>query len=404
MINLPPKLTPSELLSCEELPPFVDELLRGSRSRRREGRLTEAERYALDVIEASQEPDAIVSQAAALIHLADVHREMGRLGPALADCERAHPIFQRQSPHCQRHNEAVAAYALGLVHQLLGSEMDALKWYREAGQLFERAREHWATVNAQARVETCIRIRRWMETLSEYLTVARTRIGVNLSNRVWVPIILSEGGEPGFAMAELEIDEYTVGDQLTVDGESFRMQPLKGGRRISLAPDVECYARGIPDEARASLGASEGDYALIRREGGPNQEGPGVLETLGGPKFGNFERDDKGNINFIGSGARVIGGGDIGEDLQVGYIAALLRPAAPPPPKPPAPPPPRPPAPPPPGPSADSTELYNTLIRMVGGDKETADSLIEYERERTPDASLWELIDSAIVRLTRDRR
>jgi len=289
MINLPPKLTPSELLCCEELATFIDELLQSSRSLRREGRLPEAERCALDVIEASQEPGTNVSQAVALIHLADVHREMGKLGPALADCQKARPMFQRQSSHCQRHNEAVTVYALGLAHQLLGSEMDALRWYREADQLFEGV----------------------------------SRTDANLAARIWVPIVLSEGEEPGFAVAELEIDRYTVGRQLTVNGDSFRTQPLKGNRRVSLAPGIECYALRIPDEARGLLGANEGDYALVVREKKVRQEGPGVLETLGGPEFGNFERDDAGKINFIRPDATVIGGDDIGEDLQVGYISPL---------------------------------------------------------------------------------
>jgi len=128
MITLPLKLTPSESLCCEELPPSIDELLRGSRSLRRAGRLLEAERHALDAMQASQKPGTNVSQAMALIHLADVHRDMGKLGPALADCQKAYRIFQRQPSHYQRHNEAVAVYALGLVHQLLGSEMDAINY------------------------------------------------------------------------------------------------------------------------------------------------------------------------------------------------------------------------------------------------------------------------------------
>jgi tetratricopeptide (TPR) repeat protein len=301
--------------------------LRGYRRLRRRGKLSEAERCALDVMEASQEPDAIVSQAVALIHLADVHREMGRLGPALADCERAHPIFQRRSSHYQCHNVAVASYALGLVHQLLGSEMGALKWYREAGQLFERAREHWATVNALAQVEICTRAQRWTEALSEYLTAARTRVSVNLSNCIWVPVTLSEGDGPAFAVAELEIDEYTVKCRLRVDGELFRTQPVAEEERpISLVHGTEYYALEIPDAVCESLGASEGDYALIRREKRANQEGPGVLETVSGPEFGNFERDDEGNVNFVCSSARVIGDEDIGEDLQVGYVTALLKP------------------------------------------------------------------------------
>ncbi len=327
MINLPSTLTPSALLRREELPPFVDELLRGSRSLRREGRLPEAERCALDVIEASQEPGTNVSQAVALIHLADVHREMGKLRPALVDCQKAYPIFQRQPSRDQRHNEAVAAYALGLAHQLLGSEMDALRWYQEAAQLFERAREDWAAVNALAQVETCTRIRRWMETLSEYLTAARTRsTDANLGTGVWVPVVPSDGDGGEFAIVELRIDQYRLEREATVNGESFRVHPLRGTRRISLVPGVEYYALQVPDEARGPLGAGEGDYALVVRKKDADREGPGVLETLSGPEFGHFERDDEGNINFIRPDAQVIGGKDIGEDFQVGYINALLKP------------------------------------------------------------------------------
>ncbi len=326
MINLPPQLTPSELLCCEELSQSIDELLRGSRSLRREGRLPEAERCVLDAMQASQEPGANVSQAVALIHLADVHRDMGKLGPALADCQKAYRFFQRQPSHYQRHNEAVAAYALGLVHQLLGSEMDALKWYQASGELFERVKDDWTTVNALAQVETCTRVRRWMETLSEYLTAIRTRTDTSLATGIWVPIVLSEGEEPGFAIAELEIDRYRVERRLIVNGKSFRMQPLKGTRRIFLDPGVKYYALEIPDEARGTLGASKGDYALVGRGKEADKEGPGVLETLGGPEFGHFKRGADGKINFIRSDATVIGGEDIDKDFQVGYITALLKP------------------------------------------------------------------------------
>jgi len=166
-----------------------------------------------------------------------------------------------------------------------------------------------------------------MEALSEYLTAARTRASVNLSNCIWMPVTLSEDDGPVFAVAELKIDEYTVKCRLRVDGELFRTQPMAEEERpISLVHGTEYYALGIPDAVCESLGAGEGDYALIRRKRHADQEGPGVLETLSGPEFGNFERDDEGNINFVCSGARVIGGEDIGEDLQVGYVTALLKP------------------------------------------------------------------------------
>lgn len=326
MINLPPQLTPSELLCCEELPPFIDELLRGSRSLRIGGELPRAERCALDAVEASQEAGTHVSRGAALIHLADVHREMGRLGPALADCRQAYRTFQRQASHYQRHSEGVAAYALGLVHQLLGSDVNALKWYQESSELLERVKKDWAAVNALTQVETCTRVQHWMETLSGYLTSVRTQMDASIATRIWVPIVLSGADGGGFSIAELEIDKYRVERELTINGESFHVRPLKGKRRIFLEPGLRYYVLEIPDAARASLGASEGDYALIGQRQDADKEGPGVLETLGGPEFGHFERDDEGSdISFVRTDATVIGAEDISES-QIGYIAALLKP------------------------------------------------------------------------------
>jgi tetratricopeptide (TPR) repeat protein len=327
MICLPPQLMPAELLLNQGLPPFIVELLRESRSLCREGRLPDASRCAQDAMKASQKPGSKVIQAVALIHLADARRETGRLGPALGDCQSAYRIFQSQSSRYQRHNEAVAAYALGLVHQLLGSDMDALKWYQESDALFEKVKCDWVAVNAQARVETCTRTQRWMETLGEYLTSARARMDANIDTRVWIPIVLSGGEAPRFSMAELEVEKYVVGRQMVLDGELYHVRPLKGRGRISLDTDGDYYALKVPDKAHERLGASEGDYALVGRRQDADQEGPGVLETGSGREFGNFERGDAGLINFVRVDATVIGGEDLGDDLRVGYVAALLKPA-----------------------------------------------------------------------------
>ena len=328
MIHLPPKLTPSELLSRDGLPPFLDDLLRDCRVLCTEGRLLQAERRALDGVEASRESGAQAAYGVALMHLGDVHREMGRLGPALADCQKAHRIFQRQVSRYQRHNEAVAAYALGLVHQLLGNDIDALRWYQQSGDLFERVRDDWVAVNALEQVEIGARTLRWMETLIKYLTDSRARAAEGLVAGIRVPIILSGGDEGGFAIADLEIEQYVIGRRLRIGGETFRVQPVKGRQRVALLPGMEYYAREIPGPECGFVGANEGDYALVVQATGVDGEGPAVLETLGGPEFGTFERDANGNVIFARPGASpiVIGSGDIGEDLRVGYITALLKP------------------------------------------------------------------------------
>jgi hypothetical protein len=408
MIILLPQLAPSELLCYSDPPSFVTELLQRSRARRQEGYLSDAERSAMEALEASLEAGDYVNQGAALICLADVNREMGKLGPALSNCQKAHRIFQRQPSRYQRHNEATAAYALGLAHHLLGNDVDALKWYQMASKQFEKARREWAAVNALARVEACSHVESWLETLTGYLINVQANLSMNLATRIQVPIVLSDGDAERFAIAEIEIDQYRMDRRLTIDGVEFRLQSVKGNRRISLEPGAECYAMEIPEEVNAPLGASEGDYALIVRGKDADREGPGVLETLSGPEFGDFKRGKDGEISFVRPDATVLGLEGVGEDFQVGYVAALLKPesksSSPRRLKPSTLPGPRPStaSPPPPGP--ESLDPYTTLLRMVGGDRGVADSLIEFERKSKPNASRAELAESAADRLAQGRR
>ncbi|MBN1814117.1 MAG: tetratricopeptide repeat protein [Anaerolineae bacterium] len=409
MVILLPQLTPSELLRYTDPAPFINELLQHSRSRRREGFLAEAERFALEALDDSREAADHVSQGAALICLADVHREMGKLGPALSDCQKAHRIFQRQPSRYQRHNEAIAAYALGLVHHLIGNDVDALKWYRAARKQFEKARREWAAANALNRVEACDYVLCWLKMLIKHLITAQAGLEANLSTRFQVPAVRLSDDEARFAIVEMEIDKYRFDCHTKISGDSFRLQPIKEDQPVSLKPGTRCYALKIPVEAYEFLEASEGDYALIAWGRDADREGPAVLEALSGPEFGSFERDDEGNIRFVSfKEAVVIGSEDITDDFGVGYIIALLKresmpeelssperskPSTPPSPEPP--------------PTSREPELpdpYTQLLRMVGGDKGVADRLIEYERQFNPDASSSVLAESAIARIRLDNR
>jgi len=326
MIVLLPHLMPSELLCYSDQVSYINELLQRSCSHRQEGLLSDAEQCAMRALSSSREAGDYVSQGAALICLADVHREMGKLGPTLSDCQKAQHIFQRQPSRYQRHNESVSVYALGLVHHLLGNDVVALKWYQMASQQFERAKREWVAVNALNRVEDCDSVLSWLEILIKNLIAGRSGSDAILSTRIQVPIIRSNGDRGRFAIGEMEIDRYRVGRHLTINGDSFRLQSVKGNRRLNLEPGTECYALEIPDEACESLEAGEGDYALVIRGKDADKEGPGVLETLSGTEFGDFRRDEEGNINFVAFKAAIfLGSDEIAGDFEVGYIAALLK-------------------------------------------------------------------------------
>lgn len=394
MIDLPEELTPSELLCCEGVTPFIDKLLEGSRSLCAQGDWLEAERCVLEAVEISQEADARINRGAALVYLGDVCREMRKLGPALAHYREAHRIFQHQPSLRQRHNEAVAAYALGLMHQLLGGDTEALKWYQESSELLEKAKENWVTVNALDHVDGCTRVQRWMEALTEYLTAALTRKDVRFSTRIWIPIILWE--KAGSVVEQLRIDR--LDRELIATFKSFRLHPLREEWDISLRHAAQYDAQEIPDEIRSGLNAGERDHALVEWGERPNQVDPAETERLVQSEIGDFVRDDDGRVHVLRSGPVrpiVIGDRDWGDETRAGYIPALLRPVC---------------APSVPsvprasGRRNDSVELYRELVSRVGGDRQVARSLVEYERNQEPNAGLSELIDRAIVRLARDRR
>lgn len=399
MIRLPPQLTPSVLLWCEDLPEFVQNLLQGSRQLRREGQFQGAERCAQDAIEAAREAGVHAGQGVALIHRADAYREMGRPGPALADYQNAHRIFRRQPSWYQRHNEAIAAYAMGLAHQLIGNERDALRWYQEANALLEKVKKHWAALRALGWLDSCARVQRLIEMMSNYITTALI-YQVVFPSPNWVPIVLLEKNASIVEQLTLEQE----GTEIHVRLRSFQVCPLESGWQLLLVPGVWYEGRELSDRAREWLEAQEGDHALVEWEKARTPLQPAQLaEVDAGGKFG---RDAEGKVYAVRTVARIIGGEESREE-QVGRVPALLRPTVTPPePAPPAEEPtpsPEPPIP-PSGPPIDSSEaLYEKLVRMVGGDKGTADRLIEHERKRRPSASRAELIERAIVRLERDR-
>jgi hypothetical protein len=126
-------------------------------------------------------------------------------------------------------------------------------------------------------------------------------------------------------VAELQIDRY----KLKISGESFQTKLVSGEEENTfLEPDSEYYSLEIPDEAREHWGAGADDFAPVKQEKSPDQEGFGVVGTSDEQEFGRFTRDDEGHIEFICfANARVIGSEDISEDFQFGYITALLEPA-----------------------------------------------------------------------------
>jgi len=401
MISLPLQLTPSELLWDDDIPPFINQLLQTSRHLRREGEFQEASRCARDAMKAGQKPAKKSIQAIARMHLADARREMGRPGPALDDSQKAYYIFQRQPSRYQRHNEALATYSLGVIHQLLGNDMDALKWYQQADVLFDHVKPDWESKRANDRISQCTRVQCWMRKLCSYLTSERARKEANLDSRVWCALMPTEdeAKRENLCMAELMIKNYVIEDEMLIRGQRYRVHPIDDPEALRLRPGNTYYISPIPEKARGELGAAPGDYAFVVRQQSIDREGPGLIETKTSTHFGAFKRDEEGHITFVDDGTRITIGDATHQDAcRFGHITARLTPIG---------------APnersesPPPEPSSEpsaSPDGYETLVRLVRGDGDLAERLIQYERQQAPDADRETWIENAIERIQRDNR
>lgn len=325
MIRLPSDLVPSELLYLHGLPSFVADLLERSRSHRRQGRPAESEQEAFAALEASRGVGRQVCRALSLLHLSDVHLGTGNLSTAISEARQAHRLFVSQPLRQQRHNEAIAAYALGLAHHALGGRADALRWYQRSDDLLEQVKIDWSAVKATSNFNRCQRAQRWVSALSKALTGAQPAAEAQWGTAIWLPVILSDDDEWDFDLAQLEVERYVVAGTLTLGGKTFRMELLEGQRPISLRVQAEYYAVPVPHNALSLLGANEGDFALVVRQKDAPEEGPGVLETLSGDEFGRFKRDEAGKIYFEHQDATVIGGDSIATDFRAGNVTALLK-------------------------------------------------------------------------------
>jgi tetratricopeptide (TPR) repeat protein len=326
MILLPGELAPSSLFYTDDLPKPIRDLLNKAHRYREAGDLEAAARYAQQAAEASARMGLPAGRAASLLHLADVQREAGRTALAIDQASAGYEIIQRQAALAQRHNEAVIAYGLGLLHHLVGSSPDALRWYQTAVRLLDTARDHWATLNAGARVRECERVRRWVESLVECLTRAEAQDGP--CSTLIIPVRLVGGGRHPLPAVELRVKGYLLGQRLLIDGRPFQVHRLNGGDAAILTGE-EYGVFPVPDSVGARVGAEVGDYVLTQRT---EQEDLDVRyyvrEEAAGLEFGHFRRDPTGRVYFesMETGRRVIGGpGD--EPTAVYYCpVALLRP------------------------------------------------------------------------------
>jgi tetratricopeptide (TPR) repeat protein len=324
MIYLLADFVPSRLLHTEGFRDFSCRLLDQALDCREKGEWERAEQTASNARDSSREKRAHAEQAAALIHLADIYRERGRLGPALRHAQEAHEILNRQASLTQRHNEAVAAYNLGLIHHLLGNDGDALNWYQTAQRGFEEARKRWATRKETGWVRTCIVMEEWIRNLSESLTRVEDRDGL-LSTFI-IPAQLVEGHNGNLGTAELRVNGYRLGRQLEIGDRTFQVRPVKRSGVI-LQPEDDYRIFEIPADVCLQIGAKKGDCVLAERRDKEDPKAPYcVVEGGAGPDFGRFRRNSSGAVEFYSVTTKRVIGGVSGSDFPIYYPVARLEP------------------------------------------------------------------------------
>ncbi len=307
--------TPSALLYTANLPAFAQELLQRAGEHRQAGDWERAERCARDARQYFEQAHDQAGVAVALIHLADIHRERGQTGLLLAEAQEAYHLLQAHPALEQRHNEAVAAYNLGLVHYLLGNNSQARAWHRTAQEAFETARKTlWLPRRELDWAGRCVEMRERLEAMNKALVYPAA-----LPRRT----VVSKNST--FSTAQLSASDYVLGQQLTIGGATFQVYSLTGSD-VAIVPDGEYHVIKAPPQACLLIGARAGDYMLARETKKKDPFVPYSIARIEGEfALGHFERDpaDPARWFFLSVDARTIGGSG---EAPLYHPIALLRP------------------------------------------------------------------------------
>ena len=334
MISIPEEFIPSQLLTCKPVSQHSQTfqhsqtLLEQSRRAMAKQDWARAERYALNARDASQRPGQIVDHVIALIHLADICRGVGRLGPALEYNEKAQQMLKNQSGPTHYHNRAVADYALGLIHHVLGNDSKALYWYKHAKDLFERAHLHWGIASEPDRQDQCNKVNQWISALSESInSQAAALLDGQRFNLAWFPVFRTQtpAQDDGYELVCFPATIRDVEDQIRI-GDRLYTLLLPNGQPFPfpvLDFRVPHFAVEIGEDDQIWEGTlQEGDLALIR-EKSLSADLDEKTDQVGEGEYGDFTRD-AGGVTFVSNQKYIIGGDE--EGPVIGDVVAILRP------------------------------------------------------------------------------
>ncbi|MCX7681652.1 MAG: tetratricopeptide repeat protein [Anaerolineae bacterium] len=311
---------PTALLYTEQASPLVQRLLSYCRSALREQRWEHAQLCAQDAIAFCQESGDHTGEALALLHLADFYGDVGELGEALEHCARAYQLLRRQAAPLQRHNEAVVAYALGLLTELQPvGFIAALSWYQDAITLFGTARESWATLNDGSKVKLCDELRIEIEKRIEHMLQSRLKHPWRAAFDIWT----WDSPESPFHR-DRESRGYVQDDGSVLIGGDVYYSDKK------LEFDKAYYYFALPaGELAPVLKVSASSFLLFRQQWKAQQEGAGIVWQRGSGWVAVEFRRERDGFRFYPRRPVILGDekpipGDAGAMLK-GYAVALLK-------------------------------------------------------------------------------
>ena len=323
MLTLPDNLTPSLLIPRDKLSLEASRLFNECNRIRLERLCGQTEQVERDLEDLRRTNSDQIGYATALLRLADVCREMGKLGPAQRHCRSARDVFSQSGIAAQRFSESMATYALGLVHQFLGDEKEACDHFQQARELLRQVRGHFRIIGDVTRADECDRISSWIGKLVEYVTDVRLRGETTaFPCAVLVCSWPSTADQAEYLPVELKIEKYVAAHGAHIAGDSFGLHAINDS--VALEPSKEYRVVKAPEQGMPDAGLEKGDYALIQG-GTEDAEGIGVTLAEDEVLFGRFERHEDGSISFIPSDLskppRIIP-----DDLMTGIIVGKLKP------------------------------------------------------------------------------
>jgi tetratricopeptide (TPR) repeat protein len=298
---------PSSLVHYEHKAWDADWLLDKSHSYKMQDEWKRAEHCALEASEIYGEMGDYVDRAIAQLHLAGVYQSVGELEQARERSKEAYQVFQRQPARIQRHNEAIAAYMLGVLHEpeLSRDGTRALYWYEKASEQLEKAQDYFAEYNNRQYYMTA-------QQLSQWITVRTKQILKGITTQAVSPLLRRH--------TDVLFPEYcainqtvSLSIQIVLESPPSGLNPLVGGRarEVDLIVFVSANAFEVDKRWRKLSMPFGRDSERVEFELVGQELGTQLIEVE------LFYRTDR--VGYIVVETEVVGGATSGQDRQIIY-------------------------------------------------------------------------------------